>query len=65
MKQLLTTVEAADYLTLSKGTLDRYRVTGEGPKFLRLGSAVRYRTADLDEWLDARLVSSTSQQVAA
>jgi len=62
---ILNTAEAADYVRLAKGTLDRFRLTGEGPKFLKLGGAVRYRKVDLDQWLDSRLVGSTSETVAA
>ena len=45
----LTTVEAARYLGLSHWTLKRYRVTGDGPVFYRLGGRVRYRREDLDD----------------
>ena len=38
---LRTTAEAADYLDLSPRTLERYRVTGEGPRFIKLGRRVR------------------------
>jgi len=57
---LLTTEEAASYLNLAAQTLRRWRVTGESLPFVRLGdgpkSAIRYRRADLDEWIEARLV---------
>ncbi|SLJ86900.1 helix-turn-helix transcriptional regulator [Novosphingobium mathurense] len=58
---VLTTKEAANYLKLGKPTLDRFRVTGEGPKFAKLGGAVRYRRADLDAWLESKLIGSTSE----
>lgn len=61
MADILTVKEAAAYLKLGKPTLDRYRVKGGGPKFGKLGSAVRYRRADLDTWLESKLVSSTSE----
>ena len=48
---LLDTGEAAAYLHLSPRTLERYRVTGEGPRFLKLGRRVLYRRADLDTWI--------------
>ena len=57
---LFTTEEAAEYLRLSPRTLERYRVTGEGPNFLKLGRRVFYRRSDLDAWRDARLRRSTS-----
>lgn len=34
--------------------------TGEGPPFARLGGAVRYRRADLDDWVRSRIARSTS-----
>ena len=60
---ILTTPEAATYVRLGKPTLERYRLTGDGPRFCRLGSAVRYRKIDLDDWLASRLVRSTSEKV--
>ena len=54
-----TTVEAARYLRLSHRTLKRYRVTGEGPVFNRLGGRVRYRREHLDAWAAARERVST------
>ena len=57
---LLTTEEAARYLRLSPRTLERYRVTGEGPRFLKIGRRVLYRQSDLDEWLKNKSRRSTS-----
>lgn len=60
---ILNTEQTAEYLGLSKPTLERMRLKGNGPKFAKLGSSVRYRKADLDAWLESRLVRSTSEQV--
>lgn len=65
---LMTVSEAAQYCRLSKPTLDRYRVSGEGPRFAKFGrgkGAVRYRQTDLDDWIAGRLVRSTSEASAA
>ena len=64
MIKMMTTTEAALYVRLGKPTLDRFRVTGEGPAFCKLGGAVRYRQQDLDAWLESRLVASTSAYAA-
>ncbi len=56
----LNTREAALHLGLSTRTLDRYRVSGEGPVFLRFGGRVRYLREDLDEWARTRRRKSTS-----
>lgn len=61
--EILNTHEAADYVRLGKPTLERFRISGDGPLFCKLGGAVRYRRADLDEWLQSRLVRSTSDSL--
>ena len=59
-RMYLNTVEAGRYLGLSHRTLRRYRVTGEGPLYYRLGGRVRYRRDDLDAWAAKRQEASTS-----
>ena len=58
----LTTIAAADILGLSASTLEKMRVYGTGPFFLKLGRSVRYRAEDLDAWQVQRRVLNTSQQ---
>ena len=57
----LDTRAAARYLGMSKSNLEKLRVFGGGPKYLKLRHLVRYRVQELDEWMNARLVSSTSE----
>lgn len=52
MPTLVTTAEAATFLTLSPRTLENWRNRQEGPPFKKLGTAVRYDVADLEKWLD-------------
>jgi len=65
MNDILNTPGAAEYLRLSIPTLERMRLTGNGPSFAKLTpgprGSVRYRRADLDAWLASRLVRSTSE----
>lgn len=63
ISNILNTREAATYCRLGKPTLERFRISGEGPRYCKLGGAVRYRLADLDAWLESRLISSTSETV--
>ena len=60
------TKEAARLLSISPRTLERWRVTGEGPRFRKLGRAVRYAIADLERFVDvaARESTRTSAQAA-
>jgi hypothetical protein len=60
---LLTSLEAAEALRLSERTLERSRVSGFGPPFCKLGRRVLYRADDLDQWIAARVVPSTSAAV--
>lgn len=60
----LNTEAAAAYLGLSESTLEKARVYGSGPRFVKLGRAVRYRVSDLDTYLADRVVESTSQRAA-
>ena len=60
--QLLTNGQAAELLSLSPRTLEKMRLTGDGPPFIKLGRhrAVRYRESDLQAWIEGRIRKSTS-----
>jgi excisionase family DNA binding protein len=59
---LLTVEEAALRLKLSKHTLNRWRVNGAGPPFVKYGPRlVRYNDRVLDEWAAKRTHGSTSE----
>ena len=58
----LSTREAAFYLGLSFRTLEKMRLTGNGPRFRKHGRFVRYHIADLDAWSEGRRHSSTSDE---
>jgi hypothetical protein len=63
MATLLTQREAASVLRLSERTLERLRVAGTGPKFVRpTNHSIRYRQQDLDAYVAARVVGSTSEE---
>jgi hypothetical protein len=62
MQSLLTQSECAELLRLSPRTLERLRVSGSGPKFLRIRHSVRYRPEDVQSWAAARVVGSTSEE---
>ncbi|HOT82896.1 MAG TPA: helix-turn-helix domain-containing protein [Candidatus Defluviicoccus seviourii] len=62
---LLNTTEAALYTRLAPQTLAVRRLKGTGPVFLKVGSRVYYRRADLDSWLDGCARTSTSDRGGA
>lgn len=57
----MDTETAAKWLCLSPRTLERYRLTGEGPKFVKFGRRVAYRLIDLEEYVKAHIFDSTSE----
>ena len=60
---VMTEKQAADYIGYAPGTLAKWRLTGRGPKYLRISAtSVRYRQSDIDEWLDERVYQSTSEE---
>lgn len=58
--RLLNEHEAAEYLGLKVATLRRWRWSGDGCRFIKLGAAVRYAQADLAAFITAGARSSTS-----
>lgn len=55
----LTEREVSELLGLSVATLRAWRHRGQGPRFLRLGRAVRYLPADLEDFVSASAVNAT------
>lgn len=53
--------QAADFLCQSVRTIQKWRVTGFGPKFYKSGRSIRYRRRDLLSWGDERRRANTSQ----
>lgn len=61
-EHLLTTAEAARRLGFAPSTLNKWRITGRGPSFLKLGRSVRYSLSDLDAFLSAPNCKSSKSQ---
>ena len=61
-RQLLTEVETANILHIEVATLRRWRWSGDGPRFLKIGAAVRYHPDHLQEFILAAERQSTSDR---
>jgi hypothetical protein len=59
--QTLNVNEAADYSGISKSSLDKRRVYGGGPLYIKIGARVVYDLVDLDSWLVGKKNANTSQ----
>lgn len=59
---LLTTTDAAEFLGVSRRTLEGWRVKGGGPRFVSVSRGmVRYRRTDLESWIEGRVVANTTE----
>jgi hypothetical protein len=56
----LNTERAAQYIGYGVPTLERYRLSGAGPVYSRVGRRVLYHVDDLDEWMRLGRRRSTS-----
>ena len=57
-KRTLTDIEVAGRLGVSRFTVRTWRSKGVGPRFLKLGRAVRYRPQDVDDYERQALVET-------
>ncbi len=55
----MNTKQAAEYLGLKYGTLHGWRFQGTGPKYVKMGGAVRYRIEDLDDFASSNMPDLT------
>jgi predicted site-specific integrase-resolvase len=62
--RLLTTAETADILRIPTNTLEKWRVSGSGPRFTKVGFRVRYHPSDIAAYLAEQTRTSTSEAPA-
>jgi predicted DNA-binding transcriptional regulator AlpA len=60
-RRTLTDIEVAARLGVSRFTVRSWRLKGVGPRFLKMGRAVRYRPEDVREYEQRVLVSPASR----
>ena len=60
-RRTLTDIEVAVRLGVSRFTVRSWRLKGVGPRFLKMGRAVRYRPEDVQEYEQRVLVNPTSR----
>jgi excisionase family DNA binding protein len=59
IEPLISAQELAEYLDVPVATIYAWRYRRQGPPGLRVGKHLRYRRADVDEWIDGRLEDSS------
>ena len=61
--RILRTTDAARYIGLSKSSLEKMRLAGDGPAFVRLrGRAVGYDIQDLNSWIERQRATCGSRR---
>ena len=54
MPSLLNEHDVAHITGLSVASVRRWRLFKQGPKYIKIGAAVRYRPDDVSAWLESR-----------
>jgi predicted DNA-binding transcriptional regulator AlpA len=60
LEVLLNEYDVARITGLSVASVRRWRLLKQGPTFLKIGAAVRYRSEDLARWLASRPTGGAS-----
>jgi excisionase family DNA binding protein len=61
-EKLMTSVELAGMMGVHRSTPKKWRREGRGPRYLKLGKSVRYALTDVQAWLNAHIVTSTTTE---
>jgi len=62
VQQLISVIELADWLHLPVKTLYAWRRAGTGPPSFRAGKEIRYRVADVDNWMSERIAADQEKR---
>jgi len=62
--ELMKPADLGARIEKSQAVLANWRYLGRGPKFIKIGKSVRYRVADVEEWLDLQTRQQTGQQAS-
>jgi predicted DNA-binding transcriptional regulator AlpA len=54
LEQLLNEHDVARVTGMSVASVRRWRLLNQGPRYLKIGTAVRYRPEEVSAWLESR-----------
>ena len=60
MGEYLNVADAAELTGLATSTLNKLRLTGDGPEFIKLGRRVVYARDSIEGWMRSKRRTSTS-----
>jgi predicted DNA-binding transcriptional regulator AlpA len=64
IEAILTAKALSERIAVTEGCLAKWRISGEGPAFVRIGRRIGYRPEAVNDWLASRTVNSTSELAA-
>lgn len=65
-ERLLSTAQVADWTGVSQNTLRFWRWEGSGPIWFRLGAkTIRYKSADVQAWIDRQYADTPAGAAAS
>jgi predicted DNA-binding transcriptional regulator AlpA len=64
-ENLLNEHDVARLTGMSVATVRRWRLFGRGPRYIKIGAAVRYKPEDLSRWLETRPTGGDSYSASA
>ena len=64
-QQLVKEHEVSKACAISVATLRKWRLKRRGPRFLKIGSLVRYRPEDVAAWIDHQAAGHRGQEEVA
>lgn len=56
--EYLNESEVAILLGVARATVEKWRIQGRGPSYVKIGRSVRYSRAELERYLDANTVTT-------
>ena len=55
--KMISPTELADMLNVSVRTVYTWKSNGTGPRAIKVGKHIRYRTSDVEQWLEGLAVA--------
>ena len=58
---LAAEAETAAELHIQPQTLRAWRIRGQGPRYVRVGKLIKYRSSDIRDWVQSRVTEPASR----
>jgi excisionase family DNA binding protein len=58
----MSPADLAQYLNISRESLYTMRASGKGPRWVRIGSRIRYRCEHVEAWIDEQREKELERQ---